>query len=181
MNVGSILPRNAPHRSIEAFASIAADYPQSELHFVGGCYTKYKKYISLLKNQVKKLALEKRIFFHGHRSDYLRFMLHANILIQSSEAEGVSRVLREAMFIKLPIVSFSISGTRDILENKKEALLAPEKDSIELGRMLATVIADRDVVYKLTNAAHKKYLKNHSNKVYHDNVRIEFNKILNNG
>lgn len=176
VNVGSVQPRKAQHRSIEAFASIADRYPQSELHFVGGSVG-FRKYQSQLKKQVKKLVLEKRIYFHGYRSDYLRFMKYADILLQSSEAEGVSRVLREAMFMKLPIVSFSISGTRDILENMKEALLAPEKDVKSLGRMLGSLIENPDLSKQIANDAFEKYYEKHSNLVYNVKVKTEFQKI----
>ncbi len=179
VNIGTIIPRKAPHRSIEAFATIASDYPQTELHFVGG-YAGFKKYRLQLKRQIKELALENRIFFHGYRKDYLRFMAHANILLQSSEAEGVSRALREAMFLKLPIVSFSISGTRDVLENNKEAFLAPEKNSKELGRMIGVLLKDNNLLNKIRNAAYEKYLIKHSNLIYTTKVKTEFQKLLNN-
>ena len=50
------------------------------------------------------------MYTYGFRRDYLNFIAHADVLIQLSDKEGFSRVLREAMYLGVPIVTFRIEG-----------------------------------------------------------------------
>ena len=93
-------------------------------------------------------------------------MHHADILVQTSQAEGVSRVLREAMFMRLPIVSFDISGTRDILINDREALLVRPNDTVAMSHSIATLLSDKSRSQSLCKAAFEKYQRRHSRLVY---------------
>tara|TARA_B100000315_G_scaffold256138_1_gene301326 strand:+ start:2286 stop:3572 length:1287 start_codon:yes stop_codon:yes gene_type:complete len=165
INVGTLQPRKAQHLSIEAFAKIADNYPNLQLHFLGSWRNK-KTYYSRLLQLVENNGLKSRVFFHGHRDDHLRFMHHADILVQTSQAEGVSRVLREAMFMRLPIVSFDISGTRDILINDREALLVRPNDTVAMSHSIATLLSDKSRSQSLCKAAFEKYQRRHSRLVY---------------
>jgi len=165
INVGTLQPRKAQHLSIEAFAMMADDYPDLQLHFLGswrGRTTYYSRLLQLVENN----GLKHRVFFHGHRDDHLRFMHHADILVQTSQAEGVSRVLREAMFMRLPIVSFDIPGTRGILKNDREALLVRPNDTVAMSHSIASLLSNKSLYRSLCKEAFEKYQHRHSRLVY---------------
>lgn len=167
--IGSILRRKAQHLSIEAFSALCSDYPDLFLHFVGGNLS--SEYGKELKVIVDEKGLQKNVLFHGHRKDYLRFMAHADVILQTSRMEGVSRILREAMLLKRPIVSFDIPGTRSILDAGKEAFLV-ELDNLDgVAEALRSILSDSAIGEKLAESAFQKYLSNHSWPVYASNVR----------
>jgi len=178
VNVGTLMPRKSQLDSIEIFAGIEKDYPDLELHFIGN--NRYDKvYTKRLKQRTKDLHLRDKIFFHGHRDDYLNYMVHADCLIQTSRGEGVSRVLREAMFMRLPILSYSISGTQDLLENGVEALLISPGQIGTFSTMLSKLLKDKELGQCLAEAAYRRYLLKHSNAVYTENLISIFHKIGN--
>ena len=78
-------------------------------HIVGNILDK-----EYFETQIMPFLKFENIYFHGFRRDYLKFIAHADILIQLSDKEGFSRVLREAMFLSVPIVTFRIEGWEDI-------------------------------------------------------------------
>ncbi|MFN2373244.1 MAG: glycosyltransferase family 4 protein [Cyclonatronaceae bacterium] len=170
VHVGSIIPRKAQHLAIEAFHGISAQFPDVDLHFVGGRLN--NDYAAGLFKLVKELNLEERVYFHGHRPDYLRFMAHAEILIQSSKQEGVSRILRETMLMKIPIVSFDISGTSSTLESGKEALLVEPENVQAMAEAITTLLTDKHLAESLAGAAFQKYLLKHSWPVYANNIKM---------
>lgn len=174
--VGSVQPRKAQDLAIAAFNEIADQFKDTDLHFVGGGSGLEGEFGNKLHALVKENGLESRVYFHGHRKDYLRFMAHATVLVQSSKAEGVSRILREAMLIQLPIVSFGIKGTSATLKDGAEALLAEPDNPADLADKLQKVLSDENVAKSLAENAHKKYLLNHSWPQYAKNIRtmIEF-------
>jgi len=176
INVGSIQPRKDQLSSILAFEKIS-EISNVQLHFVGD-YSINKEYYQMLKRIIKSKGLESNIFFHGHRDDYLLFMNNADVLIQTSHSEGVSRVLREAMFMKLPIVSFAISGTTGILKKDYEAILVEDRNITKLGVELESIIFNKEKHEFISSNAFKKYMINHSSKVYSHNLSLLFKDIL---
>jgi len=171
INVGTIQPRKAQHLTIESFQFILKSHPKTRLHFVGGWERPYRDYVKELKRQIFELNMSENIFIHGHRDDYLRFMAHADILIQTSDAEGVSRVLREAMLIKLPIISYSISGTNKILEHQKEALLTKPKDTKAMANAILDLLINSEKRLAIADAAYKRYQLYHSKTIFTKNIK----------
>jgi glycosyltransferase involved in cell wall biosynthesis len=168
VNVGSLQPRKAQHVSIEAFASLARAFPAVDLHLVGAPFR--RDYAAELAGLVASLDLGGRVFFHGHRHDYGRFVAHADVLLHSSRSEGVSRVFREAMFLARPIVATDLSGTRDTLDDGASALLVPPDHPAALAAALRRVLEDPALAASLGARAAERYRQRHAAGVYGDAV-----------
>jgi glycosyltransferase involved in cell wall biosynthesis len=169
VSVGSIQPRKAQHLAIEAFSIIASRIQDVDLHFVGGGLN--TGYGADLLKKIEEILLNDRIYFHGHRQDYLRFMAHAGLIIQTSEAEGVSRILREAMLMKCPVVSFAISGTSSLLKSGEEAFLVKPNDTAALAEAMSDCLENASTADAFAEAAYRRYLKNNSWAAYASNLR----------
>jgi len=176
INVGVLSPRKAQLETIQAFEKIASNFPNLRLYFLGST-TMWKQYYKEIFFHVKEFGLDDKIRFLGHRGDYLRYMAHADCIIQTSRAEGVSRVLRESMFLKLPIVSYAISGTVDLVKNGSEALLVDPGDVEGLSKALTTLLTDESRREDLAERAHDKYLLRHANQVYRSNLVKLFSSV----
>lgn len=172
--IGSIQPRKAQHLAVETFIKIADRIKDYDLHFVGGGID--SEYGENLKKNVSKSKFNSRIIFHGHRNDHLRFLKNADLLLHTSIAEGISRVLREAMLAKIPIIAFNISGTSSILENGVDALLVEVKNTDQMAKSLTDIIENNSLRNKLVQNAYCKYQKNHSSTVYKEKLK---NLVLN--
>ena len=178
VNVGTIQPRKAQHNSIKAFAVISKKYSFAQLHFIGS-WKNQSIYFRELRDLTTKMKLTEKVFFHGHRDDYLKYMIHADLLLQNSKSEGVSRVLREAMYMKLPIVCYSISGTSNILTNEKDALLAPPGNLKKLVHAICRLIGNRMLGVSIANSAYNRYNQVHSRIIYRKTMLELFRKIAN--
>lgn len=176
VNVGVLSPRKAQMDSIDAFCQIAEVYPNAVLYFLGNT-DMWKAYYKELIARVKVLDLDARVQFLGHRRDYLKYMAHANCIIQTSHGEGVSRVLREAMFLKVPIVSYAISGTADLLEGDTDALLVESGNIKVFSEALETLLSDSQLREMLAENAHARYQMKHSNDVYVRNLEQLLSKV----
>ena len=72
-----------------------------------------------------------RVEYHGHVGDRLRYMQllrSGHIFVHPSRAEGVPKVLVEAMAAGLPIVATATGGVRDVLGNGERGRLVPPHD-----------------------------------------------------
>ncbi len=162
--VGSIQKRKSQHWAVKVFSKAVQIYPEIELHFVGNISE--KEYFKGLINNIKELGLEEKIIFHGHRYDYLKYMAHAEILIQTSTSEGVSRVLREAMLMRLPIISFAISGTSTLLRSGKDAMLIPPYDIDMMAQAVISLVNNKEKKNDITHSAFIRYLEHNSWSAY---------------
>ncbi len=159
VNIGSIQPRKAQDLSVEVLLKLINEYPNIHMHFVGVVHD--TDFLKRLKTEIEKHNLN-NVHFYGHRYDYLRFLAHADILLQTSKAEGVSRVIREAMLIKTLVVSFKIPGISSTLENNKEAILIEPFDIVKLTNSIKELYNNRKLKESLTNSAFNRYLLDHS-------------------
>lgn len=164
VNIGSIQPRKGQDLSIEASINFLKRHKNAELHFVGRVLD--KRFYKSLLDFIEEEQLENKVKFYGHRNDYIRFLSHADCLIQTSKAEGVSRILRESMLLKIPIISFAISGTISVLENDVDSLLIEPFKTKKLDKAIERIYNDRMLAERLTKAAFKKYLLEYSHAIY---------------
>jgi len=157
--IGSVQKRKGQHLIVE----IAKSLPDVCFHVVGNIGDKlyYKNILQNLKkgnvNNVK---------FYGFRRDYLNFIKSSDVILQLSEEEGVSRVLREAMALGKPIVSFALDGTKDLLENNKDSFLIEYGDIKAVKKSIIELKNDKNLREKISLNAKKNYLNKYSNKVY---------------
>lgn len=168
--VGSIQPRKAQDIAVKAFSYLSNNLPKVDLHFVGGINKNNEHYLMNLYEIIENANLKNRVFFHGFRTDYLRFMVHADVLLQTSKSEGVSRVLREAMLMKVPIVSFAISGTTTMLDDNYDAFLVEQGNIKKLAEKIQIILENTEVGFQLSESAFKKYCINNSYASYATSV-----------
>lgn len=160
VSVGSLQPRKAQHTTLEVFNELHKKNPEAELHFIGG--REKTEYGLKLKARISQMGLESSVFIHGFQHDYLRWMAHAHILIQTSLSEGVSRVIRESMLMHLPIVSFSISGTSSVLRPNQDAVLIEPGDIAGMACAISHLLNDSEEAKRISQSAYDRYLLNHS-------------------
>lgn len=94
------------HLAIEAFAKIAAKYPDWTMKFIGG-NSNPPGYEIELKNLIKKYGLEKQVILAGTTSKVTEELLKASIFVFPSAYEGFPLAMTEAMSAGLPVVGFN--------------------------------------------------------------------------
>lgn len=76
-----------------------------------------------IKELVKKLHMDKNIFFCGLTDDVYSVMQKCDIFVLPSIYEGIPMTLIEAMGTGIPIVASNVGGIPDMIENEKSGLL----------------------------------------------------------
>lgn len=167
LNVGK-LGLKGQDLALAAFEGLAPLNPAWDLHFVGSLDSK-PSFSEDLKNHVAFLGLENRVRFWGHREDLGYFLKCADLLLLSSEYEGAPRVLREAMFLKLPVVTVPIAGVTELV-SQQSAYVALSRDKESLAVALAHAISSPDLRRKRAENAKRDFDLNMSPDVYRENV-----------
>lgn len=157
--VGSVQPRKNQLAAVEALCGVLSA-GQATLHLVGALVD--RDYVRLVKERAALLGVTGSVVVHGHRSDYLRYLAHADIVLQPSLAEGVSRILREAMLLAKPVVASAIPGTLSVLRHRQSALLVDPENTSSIGEAIREVLEDHELAARLGSEARSWYLQ-HNN------------------
>ena len=142
---GVLIPRKAVDVLIDAFASIASDFPSARLYLVGK--PDNAVYTEQLKAQVERLALGDRVVFVGEvsRAELAEYMGRARVLVLPSHSEGLGRVLVEAMMCGTPAIGSRVGGIPDVIREGENGYLVPPGDARALSTALEKALRDPDI------------------------------------
>jgi glycosyltransferase involved in cell wall biosynthesis len=136
---------------VRAFAIVARARPQARLAIAGDGPEE-----NALRAAVREHGLEERVSLLGRRSDVPSLLKAAHVLALTTESEGLSNSLLEALAAGTPIVTTDVEGNRALLAHEREALLVPLGDVEGFARAVVRLLEDRTLAAKLADAGRAK-------------------------
>jgi len=135
MTVGRLVAIKNHALLLRAFARLVRQFPQSRLVIVGD---------GPLRPQLEQLIHDLDIGGHasilGFRSDIDELLCKADIFLLTSDYEGISIALLEAMRAALPVIATRVGGIPETVRDRETGLLvAPDDESALLEAMLQLV------------------------------------------
>lgn len=106
-----------------------------------------------LENLVKEKDLENAVFLPGVVSDIQEKEANAEMFVLSSDFEGMSNALMEAMAIGLPCITTDCAGSDELIENKKNGLLIKVGDEQGLLDAMLYMAKNREKAEAMGRAA----------------------------
>lgn len=128
--IGNYIQGKGQNHAIEAFASLAADYPDLDLEFHGGDMglAKSRAWREALALRVAELGLEKRISFGEFSADPHAVLAGAYLALNCSTSESFSMTVLEASAASLPVIATRSGGPAEIIEDGVTGLLVAVGD-----------------------------------------------------
>ena len=123
VSVGRLMPQKNHEMLIRAFASLAKKLPDYRLVIYGEGKNRQN-----LEALITQLHLEQFVLLPGSVSNVPQAIADAQVFALSSDYEGMSNALMEAMCLGLPVLSTAVSGTSDLIESERNGLLVPVGD-----------------------------------------------------
>lgn len=87
---------------------------------------------SSLQEMIKQKGLEDHVTLMGHVSDMPAFMNSIDLFVFPSLFEGSANTLIETLFYQKPIIAFDVSSNPEIIQHRKNGLLAKAFESEDL-------------------------------------------------
>ena len=168
--VGTIQSRKGQLKAVRAFARLAKSDPMASLQLVGDDQAD-PAYTKIVKSEVRRIGLQTSVSFQGHRRDYLKFLVHAAVLLVTSEAEGIPRVVREAMAAGVPVVGFELDGFDEVAATPGQARWVTPGDLEGLSNALIEVAASVPERRRMAELARTDYEARWSREEYERALR----------
>ncbi len=142
---------------INAFVRFHEKFPEYTLEVYGD--GEPKAYKNEMELYAKEKGAEKYIFFKGHSTEIHTVMTKSEAFILTSDFEGLSNSMLEAMAIGMPCICTDCppGGAKTYIENNVSGLLVPVGGEDELFDAMCSVAESKEFRYKLSENA--KYVR----------------------
>jgi glycosyltransferase involved in cell wall biosynthesis len=108
---------------------------------------------SELEAQVRSLGLAERVRLLGARTDVPEVLNAADVFVLSSSWEGNPLSVMEAMAAALPVISTSVGGVPELVEDGVTGLLVPPGNSEPLTAAMARLVEDSVLRRRMAKSA----------------------------
>ena len=134
---------------IAGFSQVAEKFPEAKLHIYG---------TGPLSDYCQKHS-SSQIIYHGFTDESLRKIAESEIFILPSYIEGLSLSLIDATMLGKAIITTNIDGNPEVVEDQRNGLLIPAKDSDALAQAIEKLLSNPKLVEKFGYQSRLKYLQ----------------------
>ncbi len=137
---------------LKAFAGFAKQYPDYTLHIYGKGSLEEE-----LKHLATTLQLNGKVVFEGFKKDVISCVMDAGMYVLSSDYEGISNSLLEAMAVGLPVISTDCpcGGSRLCISNGLNGFLTPVGDAVSFEKAMMHMAASEEAACQMGKEAAK--------------------------
>ncbi|WP_144603328.1 glycosyltransferase [Algoriphagus algorifonticola] len=133
LQIGGLVPEKDPLGMLQIFHTL--EDKSINLVFIGS-----GPLDSNLKQEIQRLSLQDRVQLIPNQTNIFPILSQAIALVMPSKIEGLPAVILEAMYCKIPVVSFGIGGVPEILINGETGWCIPPNDSQSFAQAIREVI-----------------------------------------
>ncbi len=162
--MGTMEPRKAQTRIAQAFALVRKHHPDWMLVFVGDSGTRYSEG---LKEYLQDVGLEDCTRVEPVLSDIYPWYRVADLLLSLSDMESLPRSALEAMSFGVPVLSTSVFGLPELLQDGRTGFLFEPNDLRATTAALNRVLAlDQSALASVGEAGRRHVFENYDSSGY---------------
>jgi glycosyltransferase involved in cell wall biosynthesis len=109
-----------------------------------------------LEKEAERLGIKDEVLFLGFREDLENIYADLSILVLSSLNEGLPVAIIEAQSASVPVVSTSVGGVDELIEDGITGYLVPKKDPDALADAMERVLRDEEGTERMVEEAKKR-------------------------
>lgn len=127
-----------------AFTHVHRDFPQYKLIVYGDGPQKEE-----IRAEIKTLGMENIIILAGKSDHIVDEMNKSRLFVMSSDYEGMSNALLEAICVGLPALSTDVSGAKDLIKEGVNGYVVPVDDEAAFTGALKRLLSSPDLMMEM--------------------------------
>ncbi len=144
--------------AIEAMGEVAKQYPKVGLIIVGAGQERNN-----LKSKIADLKLGGNVIMEGWSDDLASYYKTADVFLATSNYEGWSLTLVEALAAGCPVVTTDVGCAGELIQDGQSGLVVPVNDKMAVANAIFKILSEPDLKQALVSAG-QLALKNLPNK-----------------
>ena len=133
---------------------------QKQVVYVGR--DSFEKGIDILKGIESKIEGNVKYCTSLPWNKAMEILKASHVLVLPSRVESIPQSIKEAFFLKIPVVATDVGGVHELVTNNKTGLLVAPNNSTELLDKINYLLNDVELCNTLTNNAYEFITKNFS-------------------
>ncbi|MDP2193121.1 MAG: glycosyltransferase family 4 protein [Alphaproteobacteria bacterium] len=158
--VGRLLYDKGIREFITAAKAVKQKFPHVRFTVVGDIDPENPASLSAAEKQY--LSEQNIIHFKGYKNDVMQEYLKASVFVLPSYREGVSLSIQEAMNVGRAVITASVPGCVDVIQDGRTGFIVPPFDAQAIENKMIYFIMNPEKVRELGYNAHS-YAKRHFN------------------
>jgi len=150
ISVGRLYPQKNQKMMIEAFAKIAPKFPKWSLVIYGEGYLRKD-----LESLVERLKVKDKVLLPGRCETVIEEMAKSKVFCLSSDYEGMSNAMIEALCVGTPVISTKVSGTDELIRDGENGLLVNIGDKDGLVQAFEKLLSNQELREKIGQEGQK--------------------------
>lgn len=112
-----------------------------------------------IENLIEELGLQDNVVMTGFRPDAKNLLAELDVLLVTSETEGLGSTILDAFLCKVPVVATDAGGIPELVRDGETGLLGSIKSPTVLAEQVLRVLNEPDIRQSLISDAYKVALK----------------------
>lgn len=168
VSVGRLTKQKNHALLIRSFAEVSKDFPEYELFIYGD-----GELLNELKMLSVNLEIDSKVHFEGNVPNLHEQIADAELFVLSSNYEGLSNALLEALMMGLPCISTNCAGSDEYIKNGVNGFIVPVNDIEKLQKAMKQILSDNMLKEKFSKQA-----KISSKKFTEKNVFFQWQQVI---
>lgn len=152
ISVGRLYPQKNQKMMIEAFAKIAPKFPEWSLVIYGE--GPERDFLESLVSSFK-IQVSSRISLPGRCETVIEEVAKSKVFCLSSDYEGMSNAMIEALCVGTPVISTKVSGTDELIRDGVNGLLVDIGDTDGLAKAFERLLSNQELREQLGKEGQK--------------------------
>ena len=120
----------------------------------------YEKGIDILKSIESKINGKVVYCTNVSWREAMTTLKSSTILVVPSRMESIPWTIKEAFYLKVPVVATNVGGVPEIVEDQVTGILVPPNDPSTLLNAINSLLANKELAKKLIDNAFNSFIKN---------------------
>lgn len=151
ISIGKLYPQKNQKMLIEAFSKVSEKFKDLELFIYGEGPLRQQ-----LTELIQKYKLEGRVYLPGIDDSIIGKMNNSKLFCMTSNYEGMSNALIEAVCVGLPIITTDVSGAKEIINNGVNGEIVGVGEKDEFAATISRLLSDEDKMNRYSEVNRNK-------------------------